>query len=333
MDTDIDLKSRTTFKPQNFPADANPHIPAAGERTIYLNESMNDPLGNGFMVKKSVDVINGNVSQLEAGTLIYWSKPGRVFTSYELGIGGISNHALFSLQSPYPWDSDGIIPISAVYKPRRDLHRTVASKRGQEQVYNHLVHTYRNHFTTIEQLSIAKVGSRSADLVVRFDDMTSQFEIKNCSVRSAPITLFDKTVRRSKPHPTIDDLIKMVLGDNGACLSSYIDSLRQCDQTIGYPGDEGVLVKSGRFSSLKITPEHHRAHQIHEAILEHFAERGDNYFVVNYGQSNIKMFYTGFGQNILNQPSFPLPKYFMMGTYGGPSSGGMRVGAKIQLEW
>lgn len=320
------------FTPKNFPGTPNKKFVGAGERTVYGEMPVNQPGGGGFRIMKPTKVVRGKggVTELKPNTRIYWTQPGKLFTAAEIGEKGTSNYAMFGLKSPLPKDAIGMIVISTVEKPSQLVGRVLTGKAGQEQVYEYLIQTFSNQFSSIELVKTAGIGSKKADLVVSFDQHESQFEIKNASTRSAPITLFDKTVRREKPNPIIDGLIAVMTGRPQLSLVKLIDKMRVKDKTVGFPGDKGVG-KSGKFYGQRIYDDSDFIVPVTDYILEHFAANQDNYFAVNYGGGDVALYFTGYGENILNAPDFPTPKYVDLNTYGGPSAGGMRIGVKIKL--
>lgn len=320
------------FTPRNFPGAPNKKVTGAGERTVYGEMPVNQKGGEGFRVMKPTNVVRGKrgVTQLKPNTRIFWTLPGKVFTAAEIGEKGTSNYALFGLESSAPTNAIGMIPISTVEKPSKVVGRVLTGKAGQEQVFEYLVQTFSNQFNSIELVKSAGIGSTKADLIASFDGKEGQFEIKNAGTRSAPITLFDKTVRRDKPNPIIDGLIAVMTGRPRLTLVKLIDKMRTKDSSMGFPGDKGVG-KSGKFHGQRIYDDSDFIIPVTDYILEHFAANQDNYFAVNYGGGDVALYYTGYGENFLHAPEFPTPKYIDLRTYGGPSAGGMRIGVKIKL--
>lgn len=322
------------FTPRHFPQAINKGISGAGERTPYTELPVNQPGGGGFRVMKQTKVVRGkhNVAEVTPGTQIFWTLPAKLYSAAALGEKGVSNHAVFGFKSAAQKDAVGFIPISAVQKPSdpdKLPRRVVAGKVGQDEVYQYLVNAYGTKFQTIEQLALAGIGSTKADLIVSFDGARAQFEIKNASAASAPLTLFDKVVRRDKPNKIIDELVSVMTGYPRMTLARAVDRVRQKDRSFGFPGDRGVS-KSGNFV-LRITDADDLMMPAHDYIVDHFASSGDNYLAINHTGGKVSIYYTGHGENILAAPELPLPQYIDLRTAGGRSAGGMRLGVKIKL--
>lgn len=331
---ELPLLRESPFTPFHFPPGPNKGISGIGERTPYTELPANQPGGSGFRVMKQTKVVRGkhNVTEVTPGTQIFWTLPAKLYTAANVGEKGVSRYAVFGFKSSAPNDAVGFIPISTVEKPshRDNLPARVAvGSAGQEEVYQHIVNTYGTKFQTIEHVATAGVGSKKADLIVAFDGVKAQFEIKTTSSPAAPLTMFDKAVRRDKPNKVVDELVAVMTGQPRLTLARAIDRIRQTNKTIGFPGDKGT-VKSGKFI-LRITDDDALMVPAHDYVADHFALGGDNYLAINHGSGKVTIYFTGHGENIIAAPELPLPKYITLATAGGRSSGGMRLGVKIKL--
>lgn len=332
---DIVVLSEAPFKAPNFPAEPNKkRFSAAGERTIYSEMPVNQKGGEGFRVLKDTKVVRGKgaTATLKANTRIFWTMPAKLFRAEEVGEKGNTTYAMFGLKSAAQKDAVGMVAISAVSKPSQLKGRVLTGKAGQEAVYEYLRKTYGDKHT-IEQLETAAIGSQRADLVVSIDATPYQFEIKNSSIPASkapsPVTLFDRTVRRDKPNAIIDGLVSVMTGKARMTLAKMVDQLRKQDKTIGYPGDAGVG-KSGKFM-LRMDASNPLMGAIHTYIEEHLQESGDSYLAIYHIDRVVKLFYTGYGRNILKASELPIPKFIKLETYGGPYTGGMRMGVKVKF--
>ena len=320
------------FAVAHFPAEDNPRLKGAGERTVYAKLPVNQPPGGeGFRVKKQTPVIKGTlVKSLDAGDRVYFTTPAKLFKAADVGQKGTSYYARVGIRSTMVKDSIGYVPISVLEKPTRIEGRVVTGAQGQEQVFQFLQQTYGDKHV-IERTGGAVIGSKTGDLNVTIDNEALQMEIKNASSPKTPITLYDKTVRRGKLTRDIDDIIRAVTGDPNMTMEKYIDMKRRKDRTIGYPGDKGVRAKSGSFPRVLITQDDPAMQTAYRAIIRHFAFGGDTHFAINHGSGSATIYHTGHGPNPINVPTFPVPTTLLLDTYGGAYRGGMRMGVKIKL--
>ena len=327
---EIKLLCESPFTPRNFPAEPNKRFSGAGERTVYSELPVNQPGGEGFRIMRKTKVVRGkgDITEVPANSRIFWTFPGKLFLANEVGEKGSSNYALFGFQSANPKDAVGFIPISAVEKPSQVHRRVLTGKAGQEAVLHYIQQTFVEVFTSIRQVHSAGVGSTKPDLIVSFDGTIAQFEIKNSSSPTAPVTLFDKTVRRDKSNVLIDELVAIMTGKEHMTLARAIDLAHKKDKTIGFPGDKGVG-KSGKYA-IRIDDTNDLMEPAYDFLLEHFAENRDNYLAINTND-RVTLYFTDYGENILKTPRLPIPKYIDLRTYGGPTAGGMRMGVKVKF--
>jgi hypothetical protein len=117
-------------------------------------------------------------------------------------------------------------------------------------------------------------------------------------------------------------------GSKHLSLEQYILWLREEDRSYGFPGDEGAC-KSGKVV-LSMDKNNPYMSSVHNYISYYLAENGDNYFAVSCNDG-VQLYHTGREENILEAPPIPLPSQVTLRTYGGSSSGGMRVGMKLKL--
>jgi hypothetical protein len=321
-----------SFKVAHFPPEDNPKLKGAGERTVYAKLPVNQPPGGGgFRVKRQTPVVKGTtVKSLDAGDRVYFTTPARLFKAADIGQKGVSYYARVGIRSTMVKDSIGYVPISVLEKPTRIEGRVATGAQGQEQVFEFLQQTYGDKHT-IEHTGGAIIGSKAGDLKVTIDGERMQIEIKNASSPKAPMTLYDKTVRRGKFTQDIDDIIRAITGNSSMSMEKYIDMKRRKDRTIGYPGDKGVTAKSGSFPRVLISQDDPAMQIAYKAIIRHFAMGDDTHFAINHGSGAATIYHTGHGPNPINAPVFPVPTTLLLDTYGGAYRGGMRMGVKIKL--
>lgn len=176
---------------------------------------------------------------------------------------------------------------------------------------------------------LAPTGSRSPDLIASYEKQIIQIEIKGRNNSRQEVTLFDRSTRRNISVPALDKIINIVT-DSSLTFSEFVDLHRQGDPTVGFPGDVGVA-KSGKIPSktLSVSDAAKLLH-LHEYISEYFTVNNDNYLAIhNRDVGTINVFHTGYGLNVLEAPPLPTLTRFGLHTYGGASSGAMRIGMKV----
>ena len=187
------------------------------------------------------------------------------------------------------------------------------------------------HGAAFSVTHLASTGSRSPDLIASYEKQIIQIEIKGRNNSKQEVTLFDRSTRRNISVPALDKIITIV-ADSSLTFSEFVDLYRRGDQTVGFPGDVGVP-KSGKIPSktLSVTDPVKLQH-LHEYIREYFASTNDNYLAIhNRDVGTIDVFHTGYGLNVLDAPCLPILTRFGLHTYGGASSGAMRIGMKVRF--
>lgn len=331
-----------TFSAKNFPEDVgnNKSFSGAGERTIYVPISKDISIyryKEGFKPSKATNLCTKEgyiIKTLSTSDKVYFTYPAKLYKD----IGGKrGTYAMVSLKSPSA-PSDGYVIISHITKPGgKGQARVGAGAKTQKEVADEVERIANKNKKSYKFVSTARAGSTVPDLIVEYDDNKIQFEIKGTNSSSAPITFFDKSVnRRVNPPEIIDEITKVFItrelrAKGVKDFITLIDHLRLEDPTIGLAGDEGAP-RSGKLPPMLTTTERSKLTKLREVIKEHFAEGGDNYFVVhNRSQDKFDIYFTGLGKNHLGYSDLPNFSYFSLATYGGASSGSTRVGLKIKL--
>lgn len=198
----------------------------------------------------------------------------------------------------------------------------------------------------LQVLSVASTGATSSqgacDVLITIDGKrTYQLEVKSSKAGlGAVITLYDRTVSRTKPIAEIDQYVAAITGKKNDTLAKYVDRQRKKDQTQGYPGDVGVTNVSGKVTQLRIDRTHPNMANVYELVKQHFQANGDDYLVVHVSDTEIEFFRVDEKQppitKDLNDP-LPLPAFIELRTYGSarPGKNGidgrMRIAVKIRL--
>jgi hypothetical protein len=347
------ITEMATFSAKNFPTNVgnNSKFVGAGERTTYVPVSSNQAnykYDQGFSTSKATPLYNKNgtiIKQLPSGQTVYFIYPAELYNSTEFGITARTILAGVSLKS-YNGKLEGYIPISSVIKPAgKNQGRVGTGSKTQDMVANYIKDfCYKNKIEVEDQYKVATAGSTVADLIMTIAGKKVQFEIKGTNNKTAPITFFDKSVKRSSKTPELIDQIAKVYIDkligknniNNYSFIGLIDYYKSKDSTVGLAGDLGVT-KSGKLPSQLITTDASILSAMRDVILNHFAKEaigGDDFFVVHdRSTDNFDVYYVAGGKagNVLGASPLPKFKSFALATYGGASGGSTRVGLKIKL--
>lgn len=351
------ITEMATFSPKNFPSGVgnNRDFPGAGERTTYAPEVLNQyKFKDGFKTSKATPMYNtkGEIAkQLPQGTTVHFTVPAALVRSTDIGITRRTTLAPVSLKG-FDQNPDGLVAISAIVKPSGNSQQRVgAGSKTQDMVAQHVKDmAFKKGIEVEDAYKTAPAGSTIPDLVMTIAKKKIQFEIKGTNNRTAPITFFDKSVRRQGKKPELlEDMadvyieglkikgktIKSAMGTKyPKTFVGIIDFYKnEVDPTIGLAGDEGT-VKSGKLPTDFVTTDRNILSKMHKIIIDHFDEGGDDYFVVhNRSGDNFEVYFVGKNksQNVLKAPALPAFTRFALATYGGASGGATRVGLKIKF--
>jgi hypothetical protein len=346
-----------TFSPKNFPANVGNNISftGAGERTTYVPTSLNSyKFKEGFPIDKATplyDMSGKTKKQLAAGETVYFTMPAQLYRSDEFDITKRTTLAAVSLKG-FDQRPDGLVAISAVVKPGgNNQGRVGAGSKTQDMVAQHVKDlAYKKGIEVETEFKTARAGSTAPDLEMTIAKEKVQFEIKGTNNRTAPITFFDKSVKRAGAKPKIlEDVVDvyidkltisgstvktlMAKGGYPKTFIGIIDFYQSRDPKFGLAGDVGVI-KSGNLPKDFVTTDRAILSAMRDVILEHFKHGGDDYFVVhNRSSDEFEIYYVGGGsaKNVLGSPALPAFKGFALATYGGASGGATRIGFKIKL--
>jgi hypothetical protein len=351
------LTEMATFSPKNFPSGPgkNREFTGAGERTTYAPETLNGyKFKEGFPMEKPAAMYSDEgkiLRQLKKGERVHFTIPATLHRSTEFGITRRTTLAPVSLKG-FDQRPDGYVAISAIVKPGGGAQgRVGAGSKTQDMVAVEVKDiAFKKGIEVETEFKTAKPGSTIPDLVMTIAKKSTQFEIKGTNNRSAPITFFDKSVKRAgRKIDIIQDIadvyirdLKIGEGGVGALMKrekypstfvGLIDFFQSRDSSIGLAGDAGVI-KSGKLpKEFAITDGVALAH-FRQVILDHFKDGKDDYFVIhNRANDSFEIYFVGGGKsgNVLKSQELPNFKSFVLATYGGASGGATRVGLKIKL--
>ena len=316
-----------TFSAKNFPAtENNMRFSGAGERTDYITTGQPP---HGFRVEEQTCLAPCN-SKIAEGSSVWFTSPElKRLSDINPGLSSTGVYGQVSMRGPTE-EADGYIRISKVTKPSGNAQTRVAMGAEAQKIAQDTVFILsRSLELECLYVSSASPGSTAPDLVMQIHGETSQFEIKGTSSPSAFITLFDKSARRENVPPMLDRFVAPL---GYSMFVDLVDAEREHDTSVGFSGDVGAP-KSGKMPNALHIKDESILEQYHAAILDHFADGGDNYFSIhNRVASTTEIFYTGYGNNVLQAPLVPPLKELRIQTYGGPSNGATRIGMKVKFD-
>lgn len=335
---------QSPFSPMNFPdnVSGNEKFNRIGERTIYVPTTSNGPwFEGGFPVLKPtalVDQDGKKIRDMKAGEKVWFTYPAKLFKGSELGKMPASfTYAAINTQPG--GSSEGFVTIASVTKPSpKSTGRVAQGAAAQNHVAERAVEMLRaaGHTPDESGIKIAKVGSAAPDIIIPYDGKTVQFEVKGTSNLGAPITLFDKSVSRSKPVPAIVDEFAIAFIDAmelkiDRSFISLIDYYREKNPEIGLAGDPGTI-KSGKLPKELITVDSRVLEFAYNQLIDHFREGKDDYLaIVDRGDNQVLIYSVNDENNPLEAPVLPKLKWFGLITYGGASGASTRVGLKVRF--
>lgn len=329
----------TSFTPKNFPKEGNEGFPGVGERTNYAEEEQNKT--EGFALVKQTILVkpNGDRITLEQGQKLFITKPGVLKTGSNVPNGkkGI-NYTKVSLRSSEQSDFLGYVPLNSLEKPAgKKQNRVGKGADSQTKVADYIKDMVGEE--NFELVSIATKGSTKPDIITKLYGKTIQFEVKGADSKSAPISVFDISIKRGGRDEILDQISREFSSGKFRNFEELMDYYREQDPTksVGFVGDEGVG-RSGKLpKEFKIT-DSTMLGSIRNIILKHFRKGmkgnpGDDYFVIDYrGGGDPEIYDLGSDSDkMLDVPDFPTLKSCTFATAGGASSGSIRVAFKIKI--
>ena len=346
----------SVFGKMNFPSNVGNNIDFKGDvgtRTIYpptSKDQENYEYAQGFViaVTTALQGDSGNIIRpLLAGQVVHFTYPAQLYLGQTLKIYGTNTRSIYAAVSLKSHDSasDGYVQISHIIKPAgKKQGRVGAGSKTQDMVADYVKDIcYKNKIEVEDEYKVARSGSTLPDLVMTIAGKRVQFEIKGTDNSRSPITFFDISVSRSgTPSKVLDGLAENYIAAFNLPIKgekNFLDLMnyyRSKDNKIGFAGDVGVF-KSGKLPSELKTLNNTIREKAYKILIKHFAEGGDDFFVVQDRSNNtFSMYYVGGGKsgNVFgekNIPTMPPLSYFELSTYGGASSGNTRVGLKAKL--
>jgi hypothetical protein len=219
---------------------------------------------------------------------------------------------------------------------------------SQEAVSIFIKAEARERGVKVRVVKRAAYGQKSNDVVMNLDGRTVSFEVKGIDGVGKSLPLFDKSVRRRNVPPEIETLAEAfaeVISVGGGRLSRLLDTegyprtflgmldfyRDKVDPTIGLAEDPNST-SSGKLPRDLASSDSRVTSVARKLVLNNLKSGGDSYFAVHDKRTDdVHVWYTGYGENVLDAPSFPPVKHVMIDTYGGSSRGATRVAVKIRI--
>lgn len=301
------------------------------ETTPLYAQPHNRQGGDGFVTIGSRNLIQpvGAKKIVKAGTKVYITKPGTIYQGVQLNQPA-GQYVLIGLHSPQPRSAVGFMALSNIANPQNTQTRVSKGAEAQETFVVRLAAHFGSKFTVI---STSPTSSQAPDLIAKFGNRKIQFEVKGRASHTAPITFFDKSIRRGGSDQMLNDVASAFSNGQYNTFEEMIDGYRQTNPQVGFPGDEGTP-KSGKLPpEFRVRDNPVLQQQVRDHLIAHFQLSNDNYFAaINRNTGRAEVYWTGVGINPLQAPEFPAVTFVVLDTYGGAYNGAMRVALKVELD-
>jgi len=187
---------------------------------------------------------------------------------------------------------------------------------------------FKKKFPNAKIISTAKRSSQVADIVVSYKGKKLQFEVKARTSPEKSNVVYNKTLRRGDPDRVFDEFAHAF---GGKSFSALIDSYRNKNPKIGFPGDKGV-VSSGKIPRDLSSEDPAFLSRLRALVIRSLKDNGDNYFAIHDLSTGMtSIYFTGLGENVLGAKPYPRFSSVQIDTYGGGYKGAMQVGAKAVI--
>lgn len=224
----------------------------------------------------------------------------------------------------------------------------VAGLSSQEAAALYFNAVARDNGQTFRVEQQAAYGQQGTDLVVRVDGLLVRVEVKGVTGFAKPVPIFDKSVRRRNVPREVEDVtaayteslsfggakLKTVMASRGYPRNflGVIDFFRDfSDPAVGLAEDPNSAA-SGKLPRELFTRDQFVCRRARTILIDGLRRSQDSYFVVHDKKDDeIEVYYTGFGQNVLQAPDFPDLQEIALDTYGGASRGATRVAFKARF--
>ena len=198
---------------------------------------------------------------------------------------------------------------------------------AQDAVVNHLEHEFGSDF---ELISTAGRSSKAPDIVSKIHGLPTQIEVKNRANKNAPVTVYEKSIKRGQRDRVLDAFARAHSGGVSKTFEDFVDLLRKDNPAIGFPGDAGVT-KSGKFY---VPAEDAKTRtMMRKYIMDTMKNNSDDYFAIHTFNDNVTELYD-IGSTNHEVPAKKLPNIRVVRaeTYGGAYKGAMRIAIKVIFQ-
>lgn len=215
--------------------------------------------------------------------------------------------------------------LSILYQQNQQIseefqQRVHAGETGQHAVVHELQRKLGNRASNFKT---AIVGNKVVDISANIDGKLVNFEVKSINSRPRSV-VYDTIVYNSLknyPNPILDTFIKSLTKGQAENFHQWIELARQTDQSIGFPGTPGVVNKTGKLPNPKTVTDSKVISYVRNKFIKRLRDQHISYFVLHHAPLAIsKFYYTGYGENILQEKRTPKIVSIMIDTYGNPES-------------
>jgi len=206
--------------------------------------------------------------------------------------------------------------------------RIMSGSNAQGAVIAHLQNALGTDFEFISQ---AEPSSKAADLVANIHGTKTQFEIKGRATPSGTVKLYETRISRGDKDPTLDSFIRAYTNGKAKTFEQYVDGMRKIDSSYGWPDDEDVIAKAGKFYIGTDDPAARTT--VRRRLMTHLHETHDDYFVIYTASTGqVDIYDTGSSNKELTAPKVPNIRRVEIGTYGSAGTEGkMRMAVKVNF--
>ena len=199
---------------------------------------------------------------------------------------------------------------------------------AQTAVIRHLEQQFGPNFELIGQ---AMHGHKSPDIVSTIHGVPAQIEVKGRTNSNSTVKIYEKSIKRGQRDLVLDLFAKYVSIGVVDTFEHYVDLKRTTNSSVGFPGDPGVIVKSGKFyvpvEDVKIRS------RLRPLIVNTLTANSDDYFAIHTLDSGATDVYDiGSTNSNFSANRLPNIRSIRCETYGSSYKSAMRIAIKVVFK-